>query len=307
MTYVLINVAPCVAVAQRDASFTLDWQAPVGCPGETQVVEQVLSLAGPSPTTSRHRLEATGNINAAGGQWWLALRTQLDGVEGERTLNAASCDALTQAAALTMALMLNPGAGLGTEPDVEAWDDGSKQEAPTSAPPLEVGIRLAPAVGLTTGVLPRLGAEAGVGAGVYLERAALWFDARVGVPQTASVATTSAEAGGRMLPLSLRAIACYAVLGDSLRLWPCGGAGVTWLSGQGTRVAEPRADSLSWMTLDGALAVELSVGSATWLWARSSVSWSLARPRFFVENVGEVHRVSAAQGRAEVGAMFAIW
>ena len=45
------------------------------------------------------------------------LTTELDGVPGERTLSAVSCDSLTEAAALVLALILNPDLAVRGTPD----------------------------------------------------------------------------------------------------------------------------------------------------------------------------------------------
>jgi hypothetical protein len=101
-----------VARAQGSAStaFDLDWRAPVGCPSADHVRAEITRLIGPDahPQGVTH---VSGEITAQdGGAFLVTLSLEQAGRTGERTLTAASCAEVSRAAALLIALAIEPGA-----------------------------------------------------------------------------------------------------------------------------------------------------------------------------------------------------
>ncbi|HVR63379.1 MAG TPA: hypothetical protein VMU50_15870, partial [Polyangia bacterium] len=97
---------------------SLTWQAPAGCPDGGDVEAQFARLlggAGRAPA-AKH-LTATATVQpAAAGRWTLRLETALDGVPGQRALEGDSCWTVASAAALILALTIDPNATAAPEP-----------------------------------------------------------------------------------------------------------------------------------------------------------------------------------------------
>jgi len=101
------SVALRPALAQP-ASFSLSWQAPDDCPGESYVrgaVEQLLG-GGPLPPA---RVTARAVVDhVASDRWQVHLTTVRDGATGERVVESQSCQSLADATALIVALTIDP-------------------------------------------------------------------------------------------------------------------------------------------------------------------------------------------------------
>jgi hypothetical protein len=237
----------------------LTWRAPADCPDGEQIRAEVLRLADVDAQPSRHlKAEALLRADDRGG-WTLALTTELDGIAGERHLMGASCQSLSEAATLTLALILNPQAKLEPAP---------KPAAPAIAP------TIAPTPAPLQKPWPprrtHLGALAGVQVGV-LEEASPWlglslgfavgrFSARVlpgfAPPQNVS-SHERTDAGGRLWMLSAAGLACYSVVDSGVTLAPCVGATLVRLHGQGWGVRQAREATVTWTSAELALQLAL--------------------------------------------------
>ena len=98
-----------VALGQAgETPLDLSWDAPAECRDAAAVRADVARLAGAGSRRAQ-RLKARVRLTKiSASTWTLAMVTELEGISGERTLTASSCGAVTDAAVLTMALILNP-------------------------------------------------------------------------------------------------------------------------------------------------------------------------------------------------------
>ncbi len=95
------------ASGQVPVPLDLSWSAPPDCPGLDAVSGAVARLLEGSPRSgSRVRVDAT--VTRRGGGWALALTTTRDGAVGHRSMKADSCAAVADAAALVIALAIDP-------------------------------------------------------------------------------------------------------------------------------------------------------------------------------------------------------
>ncbi len=109
------------AVAQPAAALNLRWQAPQSCPQQEEVKERIRKLVGTARVTAT-ALQAEGTITQTGGaHFHLKLVTRSGSLVGERNLDAASCEDLAGAAAVSLALLMR-----SAEP-LSADDLGEKQ------------------------------------------------------------------------------------------------------------------------------------------------------------------------------------
>lgn len=137
------------AASGQHSAFTLSLNAPAQCPSEADVREDIDRLVG-ERNNDAPNLTAWLRIEAEpGGVWRLLLETELDGTPGEREVEGNSCDAVARAAAVTLALMLNPHADgepeKSTPPPTThfgaaAFIDATHGFAPGWSPELVVGM-----------------------------------------------------------------------------------------------------------------------------------------------------------------------
>lgn len=103
-------VALVLALAAPAPGLSLDWQAPAGCPDQALVRGRVAGMLG-SGAFAAADLTATGRVSAAGEGWRLELSLVRAGGREERTLVDSDCAALADAAALMIAVTIDPLAG----------------------------------------------------------------------------------------------------------------------------------------------------------------------------------------------------
>jgi hypothetical protein len=100
-----------VARAQSDGPIELSWRAPVGCPTEADVRQEITrALGGPPPSSSKRRVRALAVVEGGTLRWSLRVATEVDGQRGSRSLEGSSCAALAEAAALIVALAFDADA-----------------------------------------------------------------------------------------------------------------------------------------------------------------------------------------------------
>lgn len=90
----------------------LDWQAPAGCPDGAALRARVVDLVG-AEATRQATLGARARVRGRAGRWTLELALVREGGEDRRTLGDPDCRALAEAAALVLAVAIDPQARLG--------------------------------------------------------------------------------------------------------------------------------------------------------------------------------------------------
>jgi hypothetical protein len=95
----------------------LDWVAPAGCPSRAFVLDEVTRILGPAPSSSAR---PTLNVHAEAwrgesGRWHIVMTTPGE-ASGRREIDDVSCDSLARAAALVLALRIDPVRALHASP-----------------------------------------------------------------------------------------------------------------------------------------------------------------------------------------------
>ena len=136
---VLVSLAvalgnPPAAAAEQLA---LDWAAPPECPGPEAVRTRVGELLGPPREEQpRPELSVTGRVTHDDRGYHLEIESVAGGTRGRRRLSAESCDELTAAGAVVIALAIDPGAvGRADAESVAAFEEplpSDSQPVPTS-------------------------------------------------------------------------------------------------------------------------------------------------------------------------------
>ncbi len=302
----------------------VSWQAPAGCPGERAVVHQVEDFLGqPLAEATAHPVQIRGRVSrddAAGYR----LMLQMESVQGMRgrTLQHDDCTKLAEAAALLMAMAIDPERVKVAEPTEPPRDEAPAPAEPAmSQPPgpaAPSASRQAPrqqatetiqsvSLGLTglvgAGVLPGtglgIGAELGATAweSVRLIAAAHYWPER----SLQLIEPDGASARLEMVSAGLRG--CWISLGR-WEAGACVGPEVGRISGSGHGLDSEQQAGDRW----SALLVDLRLGYAPARWVRLTLSGeaaaALERPRFTVDLPGgpaEVHRPEPWGLRGRVG------
>lgn len=254
----LLLLAAC-PVASAQERLALRWDAPPGCPDQAALRAEVTRLLG-GAIPEGDPVSAEGSAREVEGGYRLVLRTRMNDAPGERTLDADHCEELGDAAALILALLIDPEAVAEATP---APIEAPPAERPPPEPPprvLEVRAELTEPSATAPEARPRRPPEepepdapaeprapepetegrVGVGGGLDVgtvpgPSAWLWLEAgwgsplvegrlRAGVvlPQTA-LRTPTATAGAEITSVSLDAQACVHPFEDARGIGGCGG------------------------------------------------------------------------------------
>jgi len=299
------------AHAQLPPAIELSWQAPDGCPDEAQVRAEAARALGTAPATSSP-LVAEAQVERSGEGYVLHLRTRFEGKLGERRLEARDCHALMQSVTLVLGVLLGaepspepaPAPALDPVPapapapapvPVPAPDEPTTAEPPRRPRPFALLL----GAGLQLALMPEPAFLGLFGAELRLGALALGAQVQGSQPTEQQPATGVAT---RMAGLGGALLACYRWPVTSMALGLCAGARAAALRARGEGPAiDPSAAVAPWYAL-------FAGADLTWprdavlglrLWADAAVS--LARPRFVVQGVGEVHRVPPVVGQLGLG------
>jgi hypothetical protein len=340
-------LAVCVGVTRSRAiaeppRLTVDWSAPAGCPGEAELraaAERL--LGGPIEPRLSHSLVVHGRVTPRDERLVLTLETVDDGIRGERTLIGTTCQELTSAAALILALAVDPkavaehsGAPPDAAPSASATGDSAPPTADTPAPvvavptaitplpaparperptrPIHVTARIEAAVVGDVGALPgpSLGPE--VSATLGLDRFRLRPFVAYYAPRFAPANDSARPGAHGDVSLLVGGLAgCYAAPLGALELAGCGAmeGGALFAIGVGFDI--PREATPLWLAAGGAAEVLVPLAGALVLRVSAGAVAPFGRsPVRFLENTGnlqQIHRPWAVSARAAVGLGFAFW
>ncbi|MDC0716033.1 hypothetical protein [Nannocystis bainbridge] len=125
----VLMAATIVAAAEPPPGLVLAWTAPEGCPGEAEVRARVVRMTG-QEAAERANLTARATVREASpGRWALTLELTGTSGGGRRELTAPRCEELVDAAALVVAIAVDPRAALAAP---------ATGETVVPAPPVDV-------------------------------------------------------------------------------------------------------------------------------------------------------------------------
>ncbi|MEZ4447775.1 MAG: hypothetical protein R3B72_52345, partial [Polyangiaceae bacterium] len=120
--------------AAGEEPIILSWEAPADCPSQGEVRQRIDERLGGSPSEGRHLRASALVTHVDDGPYRVLLRTDLDGIEGERRLEADSCGALADAAALVIALTFDPEAVAAASERAEPLPTPGPEPSPAPLP-----------------------------------------------------------------------------------------------------------------------------------------------------------------------------
>ena len=292
----------------------LTWDAPDTCPSATEVEAQFdRLLGGAGRVPSEKRVEATATVRQAiRGSWTLRLDTTVDNAIGHRDLEGDSCWAVAAAAALVLALTIDPNAAARaslTPPPVSPPAPSLRAApapvaalpaAPSEAKPLRPFFRAFG--GVVVALLPKPGAVFGISAGVRRG----WIDGEL---SALSSLETKAYAGGRpgaggyfrVMAFGARACGRATAISSPIAVRFCGGGEIERLTARGFGVELPGAGGAT--VLAGLAAADASLRLASWVEMAVELAGTVRpyHPAFVLTGVGEVFAVPPASAVVALG------
>lgn len=311
---------PGLAQPAPAATVALAWQAPAGCPTQSEVRS---ALARAVDSGLEPELGPTLHVNVVVEQTdvrWQARLLMSGALEAERTLEGDACSSLAEASVWLVVQTLRSLAAtradetpasmpeLESTPPLAVAPDGalaSPHSEPRAAardqPPVAAGARsleLALGVWWDSGALPdstvALGFELGLGLRSW--RFALRprvFIPRSTAPQDFQLAGTSASFWLAELPMQV----CYGLGLGELRIGPCASLIAGLMGGSSEGVPEARTAVGTWLALEGAMAAVWAITARVTLRAELALARPLRAPRFVV-GANELHRADDVLVRA---------
>jgi hypothetical protein len=307
-----------IAHAAVPAELTLTWQAPAACPAPADVEAQFARLlGGAARTPSGKHIAAQAVVRAAApDRWSLELATVLDQAVGHRSLASDSCASVASAAALILALMIDPAAAeraLAPPEPAPVAAAPTRTRTPeaivTTAAPREPNERRAVApyarafAGVVVALLPTPAPAAGLALGA--RRGHLGAEL-TGVATTERREMAVGSAGGNFRLLAGGARACGALGGRAVVWQVCLGGELERLSGVGVGVPTMRSRTTIMGAATGGLLVSVPLGTRVGLTLDLDAAVRPYHPSFVLDLVGPILRIPRASGLAALGLIVTI-
>ncbi|MCA9704713.1 MAG: hypothetical protein KDK70_02550 [Myxococcales bacterium] len=312
-----LSVSTTPAAPERGGELSLAWDAPQACPGREVVLERVEGLLGRSlrdAEASPVRVQA--RVEPVGEALRLSLRTETAEGRSDREMSGQTCEVLVDAAALVIAVALDPSLALGPEPEPEpepqplgdlpeciepdAIEAQALEPAEPAPAPEPVAGTVRAAVTGSLGPLPLAAPGVEVVAGFVRRQARVelgfdyFFARRV-------AAASGDDRGGEIQLWTLAARGCWAPGVSILEFPVCGGVQAGPMRGEGYGLSTPTTTRLAWVAAEVGGALLIRGLPLVDVWAGADLVVPLTRPGFFIDDVGLVHRSGGVGGEASVG------
>lgn len=290
--------------ARAESDLVLDWSGPAECPSRSDVEAQVRRTLGAS-NRPRKKISVEGRASRRRQGYRVTLHTRVAETDGERILDGDTCTEVADAAALVIALAIDPDAlAPPPEPALPPLRP-SPPATPPARPAPSPSPREAPApwfvgagVGATMGSVPSPATS-------FVARVG-WTDGRV---RLVAYATTSLETerviapdvGGSFAATTFGVRGCGGILrAGALALWGCAGIELDRVTGRGFGVDRPGRAVGTWAAPTLAVLPTWNVSRHLAVLLEGAVATPLSRPRFRLDDVGEVFRPGGLTAQVDV-------
>ncbi|WP_437627837.1 hypothetical protein [Sorangium sp. So ce1151] len=315
-----------IAAPTGPRAVDLRWEAPDGCPAGDEVQNEIVRLLGASE--QRQPIEVDIAVAREGdARLRLALRIRRP-APGERVLHGDDCASMSRAAALIVAMSIDPDAvarnavaqpqeadapvARAPRPPPPASDrpraagrpPPTKRPPPTERPPAaerDVDGALWLSAHVEQALVPTLGI--GIAAGGAIRSG--WFraDGAAGVVPSSSGRIAGQAAGAEFRLWFLEVDTCARALGHpAVRVYLCALGRQHWLMATGRQVDEPFHRTAPIFAMGLGSLIEADIAAPLRIEGALHAVAPLQRPRFIVENLeGTVYRPPAAGVSARLG------
>jgi hypothetical protein len=306
-----------VLATTLDDPVTLSWSAPSEgeCPDASYVLGEIRRHIGPA-RPDRKPIRATVVIRRAGAaSWQMVLKTEQAGIEGERTIRDSSCAAISDAAVVVLAWMIDPDAmaeqsrPAPSEPPPPPPEPPAKPvKSPPPAPPREP---IAPFIGISVagdaGTLPTAssGGELRLGASMRPVRIAAHGGYWPSSTKTVGALADGTQVGGTFSLAVLGLEACFDLpttpRANAAMLAICAGPELDLMRAKSFGVNVPGEGAKTWVSATGGVEAAVPLSGPWRLSVRLAGVLPQRREHFALQGVGEVHQPAALGGRAALG------
>jgi hypothetical protein len=282
-------------LAGEEASpLELAWVSPQECPSGKTVADDALRLASADGKALPNVRAKVSIERVEGSSYVLTLTTETGGSGSVQTFRAANCSAVAQAAAVTLALLLNPTGASHSAPKT----NGVRPE-PASRRSLPLRAAAFGLVGAQFGLLPKMGPTFGGELGLGLGRASAWLGAAYGPPQRTLL--KGQNIGGELSLFHAMLHGCGAIAMSSPSLNLCAGLDFSRVSGRGVGVADEKVGAIYWFSVLGGAVTDLALHRNVALRIGAFAGLPLDHPAAFVEGAGDVQRPAAVLANLHAG------
>ncbi len=289
----LALLSASTAAAQPRGPLSLTWDAPAGCPTRDEVIAAVERLrphAFQRPAT--HPVVAEGRVSPDGARWSLSLTTRAADGAGTRALTADTCAEAADAAAVVLALAIDPTSRRAPPSPPEPAAPAAR---PDDGPRFVTRVHGALDLGTLPAPAPGLGASAGfVWRWLRVELGATWFPSQraPGAGGVSSdVGLVSGELRACATPLRIGRVAAGACAGLA------GGA----MYAEGVGFDRNRDGLTPWWSSLAGLIVRVALTRALTVTALAEAGVTLGDPRFVAGDGAVLHRPSRVTARGTAG------
>jgi hypothetical protein len=246
------------ALAEADRALSFAWTAPDGCPSAAEVRAEIDKLLGDTAQAHvRERLTVEASVTHD-EKWTVAITTQSATSTGRRAIEAATCQALANAAALIVALAIDPDA-VAARAALPPRREQPAQAAPvpvmTPAQPPTAGVSKRRTFGVaglvatgSLGVVPALDVALGAELGLVRGGWRLELRAAYGL-RTVDSAPVSAtrDAHGRFRFFAGNVVVCRTWAWQHVQLGPCTDLAIGAVHGQGIGADKDESATTLWL------------------------------------------------------------
>jgi hypothetical protein len=308
-----------VGYAAATAAPAIEWTAPEGCPDHDAVVQRIANQLGGHIDGPLHAELAAARD--ASGRWRLrlAMRTP-GGVAGKREIEGATCEEVTTAAALIIALAIREEAGADSAPASERVAEAPPAEAPEStdpapaseavaaAPPAEAPVPIASSrgaplrwlvragVGGEAGTLPGVGPGIGVAIGMVRSRLRVEL---LGAYWPSRRATASSPTMGGNLDLLAGTVRGCVEIAHGIA--PCGSVEIGALEAVGVGISNATHHRSAWIAPGVGLLAPWQLSRSLYAVGHADAVLPVIRPHYTIDGVaGDVFQPAAVAARVWV-------
>lgn len=327
------RAAEPVAGEARPSALDLTWTSPNGCPVTSDVVSRIDALLAPRTTRDFEvPLSARAVITQPNpNSFELQLDTHQSDQAFTRTLHAATCVELTDAAALVLALALDPDLaerrataptsasdpGSESAPESDPRPEPEPKPEPEPTPKLKKPLRIVadsrprrserpPSWHLSAVAALDLGTTSSVALGpsASLSFSSRWFELALDalwLPPRRSTIAADPTKGGDLQLFALAPRACFVPLQRRFAAGGCATLEAGQLSGRGFGTANDSTRATWWAAAGPALFGRYFALPYLGVAARTELLVPLQDIEFTLENVGVAHHVPSVVGRFALG------
>lgn len=303
MRWVWLLLVSCAALGAsrvaRAAPLSVEWRAPP-CAAQAEFRARVRDALRREPEAVLEQelsvvLEIAENSDKSG----YSLRIELAG--GARSLETPSCDEAVAAAAIVVALAIDPNAMTSVAtPAPPAPEPKPSPTARAASPRETLELFVAVGGGVSLGEAPAPSPLLGGALGLRWRAFGAQLEGFWQASQTALL-PGDAERGGQVGLAGAGLALCVSPVHDKWRLSAClAGQAGAWRS-RGVGVASPEQHSEPWLAALGRLGGGVSLSSSVGLFLTADVVVPARTPSFELEDLGRVYRPNAAALRFSAG------